>query len=83
MVLAGGTHTAGSFMSFQMPAMPTSVNILCCRPHHARVAGRVKSGNTLLPGLFGALIGQTGPSNSVPSGFLTKWSPATPSSKIR
>jgi len=38
----------------------------------ARVAGRVNSGNTLLPGLFGALMGQTGPSNRVPSGFLTK-----------
>jgi hypothetical protein len=30
---------AGSFMSFQIPATPTSMSGRCCSPHQARASG--------------------------------------------
>jgi hypothetical protein len=62
MVADGVSKTAGSFMSFQMPATPTSRSEAYSEPHHFRVAGRLKSGNTEGPGFFSAWLGQTGAS---------------------
>ncbi len=77
-VAVGGEKTAGSFMSFQIPATPMSVNILKRPPHHSRAFGLLKSGKTLGPGSFSACDGQTGPSYTEPSGFVTKTEPARP-----
>ena len=54
MVLVGVSKIAGSFMSFQKPAMPSSANGLYRLPHQSRLALRVKSGNTDGPGQTGA-----------------------------
>lgn len=62
MVAIGVEKTAGSFMSFQMPAIPASVKNLKSPPHHSRAAGLLKSGKTLGPGSVSACEGQTGPS---------------------
>jgi len=77
-VAVGGEKTAGSFMSFQIPAMPMSVNILKRPPHHSRAAGLLKSGKTLGCGFFSAWAGHTGASNTDPSAFFTKWPPRRP-----
>ena len=61
-VPVGVSNTAGSFMSFQMPATPMSSSRAYSDPHHVRVAGRVKSGNTLGPGLRSPRDGHTGAS---------------------
>ncbi len=75
----GSTNTAGSFMSFQIPATPTSTyGPLSWSPHQARAEGLVKSGKTLSPGLRSPCEGQTGALYTEPSGFLTNASAARP-----
>ncbi len=58
-------------MSFQKPATPSFMNVEKSVPHQSRVLACVKSGKTDGPG-------HTAPTYVEPSGFFTKWSPATP-----
>ncbi len=52
-VPVGVSNTAGSFMSFQIPATPAFAKSAYSPPHQARVATLVKSGKTLgVPGGF-------------------------------
>nr|WP_297102775.1 hypothetical protein [Tessaracoccus sp.] len=41
---------AGSFMSFQMPAMPDATCAALSSPHQARASSVAKSGNAVFPG---------------------------------
>ena len=53
MVPLAVSKTAGSFMSFQIPATPAFTKSAYSPPHHARAAGLLKSGKTLgVPGGF-------------------------------
>jgi 1-pyrroline-5-carboxylate dehydrogenase len=48
--LKGSVKTVGSFMSFQVPAAPSSTSDWCSSPHHWRTSGRVKSAKTASSG---------------------------------
>src|ERR1700730_5439874 len=71
MVLSARSNTDGSFISFQKPATPMPTKYLYCSPHQSLAFVSVKSGNTLGPG-------HTGPTKTLPSGFLTKTSRCIP-----
>ena len=72
-LLSGVKKMAGSFMSFQKPAMPWSSRKRYCRPNQARAWGFRKSGKWVLPG-------QTTATKSLPSARWQKKRFFTPSS---